>query len=67
MVVCEIQDCERETNRDGLCFGHKLKTVGFSGLHRFRNDREMGLTQEQRKQEIYEGARRTGDDITRAR
>lgn len=65
-MVCEVQGCNREMNRDGLCFGHKLKTVSFGGLQRMRNDRELGVTQMQRRQEIYEGARRTGRDITRA-
>lgn len=25
--MCSIVNCEREINRDGLCFLHKLKTV----------------------------------------
>jgi hypothetical protein len=25
--MCEIDGCERDINRDGLCFAHKIKTV----------------------------------------
>ena len=31
--MCEIEGCERPINRSGLCFPHKMKTVGFNLKH----------------------------------
>ena len=52
--------------RDGLCFRCRIRTVGFTfrGAHPGRagwnEETVMGV-----KKEIYEGARMSGQDITR--
>lgn len=37
--MCEIEDCPRPVNRDGLCLTHKLKTVR-SNLRDLKRERE---------------------------
>ncbi len=49
------------------CFGCKAAGVRFGGIHSMKKMREDGSTGQSIKQEIYDAARRTGRDITRAR
>lgn len=65
MTVCE--DCGRTCEvRDGLCFACRCKTVGFTfrGAHLGRQGWHEGTVSEY-KREVYEGARASGEDITR--
>lgn len=62
-MVCEIEGCPRDVNRDGVCLTHKLKSVNFTGLERMRRNREDNTTQAEIKQEIFDAAREDGVDI----
>lgn len=65
-MACEVVGCERPVNRDGVCFPHKLKTVGWTGGYRMKMEREGGYTQADIKKEIFAEAKRTGTDIRKA-
>ena len=56
---------EKPIQKDGACFRCKLLSVGFASGVVLKKEREGGYTQESLKRDIYEGARRTGRDITR--
>lgn len=66
MTGCEIEGCDKPVNRDGLCLPHKLKTLRFN-LTRLEQEREANVTANEMKQEIFDGAKRTGQDIMQVR
>ena len=39
--MCEIEGCDRDLNRDGLCFYHKIRTIRF-GVEEFARERKGG-------------------------
>ena len=41
--MCEIEGCERDLNRDGLCFHHKVKTVRTNIADLRRENRGEGV------------------------
>lgn len=45
METCTLDGCDRELNRDGLCFFHKMKTIRLSAasISRERNDNNWGI------------------------
>jgi len=64
--MCETRGCDNPVNRDGVCLKHKLKSVGFTGLLRLRSSREYNMTQREMRQEIFDEARASGEDIKQA-
>lgn len=65
-MICEIEDCSRDVNRDGLCLHHKLKTVSMSTAQ-FTMEREgkgWGINPEggtrENVERMYEQRRKDG-------
>lgn len=64
---CKVEGCQAPgtTGTPDLCVRHKFSGgLRVNGLHIFRNDREMGLTQADRAREVFASAKRDGKDIT---
>ena len=49
------------------CYGCRVGSVRWGGLHRLRAENDGGYTQAGIAKEIYEGARTSGKDITQVR
>lgn len=61
MKVCTEPGCNRPGTTAGPCIQCKFKDgVRVEGLVRFKNDREMGLTQAARYRETIDSAKRDG-------
>ncbi len=45
--MCEIEDCTRDLNRDGLCFYHKAKTLSLRIAGLRRENRGEGIAGDQ--------------------
>lgn len=65
---CPAEGCSNSsTTGSEECIKHKFAggRMRVTGLHRFKHDRELGMTQMEKAREQYEGARQDGRDITR--
>lgn len=63
---CKVEGCQSPgtTGTPDLCVRHKFANgIRVNGLHRFKNDREMGLTQAARAREMFKDAKADGKDI----
>jgi hypothetical protein len=62
--MCEIEGCDREVNRDSLCFKHKILTLHFEidGLKRENRDLDVtgGLGNREYVKQMYENRRAAG-------
>lgn len=66
MATCTLDDCDRELNRDGVCFYHKMRTIRFgtAQLSRERKGQGWGINPEAGTREnvraMYEDRRAKG-------
>ncbi len=62
--MCEVDDCGRKVNRDGLCFKHKIQTLHFDLKDlRMENrglDASGGLGTTEYVKQMYENRRAAG-------
>lgn len=63
-MTCEVEGCSNPGTLGApeLCVKHKFQggKLRVNGLHRFRNDRKMGMTQAQRGREFRADAEAKG-------
>lgn len=41
---CEVQDCEKPVNKDGVCFIHKLKSISFGTIPGGAKDQRTNIS-----------------------
>ncbi len=62
--MCEVDGCDREVNRNNLCFKHKIRTLHFDldGLKRENRDLDVsgGLGTTEYVKQMYENRRAAG-------
>lgn len=61
--LCEVQPCASPVQKQGVCFRHKLMTVGVTGLVRLKQEREAGVTQMGMTKETIADAKARGVEI----
>jgi len=62
MAYCAVVDCPKPVDRDGLCFGHRIRTLGFTKGH-LRNNLHPGCTMKESEEIIKKDAAKTGNDV----
>ena len=62
MSYCLVEDCLKTVDRDGLCFSHRIRTLGFTKGH-LRNNLHPGLTMKESQDKIKADAAATGHEV----
>lgn len=68
-MTCQVEDCTQpdEGRGYGVCFRHRLMSVGVGGtLRRLASDRENNTTQQGIKKDMFRRAAENGHEIRKA-
>lgn len=60
MSHCEVDGCVKPVDREGVCFHHRVSTVGVTGLHHLKRTRNTTIAEENR--DTIAQARSVGHD-----